>query len=267
LPVVITIHGADLQIHIHKNLRLQKHILSIISKADAIGLVSQKLFQILDRYITQQQRKKLNIIHNGIQIYNNYDNVEWGDDEKNIRIITIANLIEQKGFKYVFKALGELREKFKNITYFIIGSGWDEDRIKRQAREHGLEKEVKFLGKMPHKVAMSYLKNADIFIMLSENESFGIVYIEAMYLKTITIGSIGEGISEVISNNENGFLVNPKNSQNIKELLEYILKNYKHMSELKEKAHSDVWPKFSWRNNAKLYIDLYKNIQKNFHNS
>ena len=63
------------------------------------------------------------------------------------------------------------------------------------------------------------MKKADIFVLPSYDETFGLVYLEAMAAGCLTIGSINEGIDGTIVNNQNGFLCDPFNEQSIKETL------------------------------------------------
>lgn len=263
IPLVITIHGADLQVLAERSYKYNLRVYKILGQADGIGLVSKKLQGQLYKKAPEGFRfPEVKVVYNGIQIYDNYPAIDWEIKEPVIKMLTIANLIEQKGFGLVFEAMKNLKFRFPQLRYFIIGQGWDRKKIEEQAAKFGLQDRVVFLGSMPHRKAMAYLKEADLFIMPSKNEALGVVYLESMSFGNITIGSQGEGIAEIINDGENGYLVDPLDPESLQKKLEFILPRLKELQILKQKAKERVWPEFSWENNAREYIDLYTGVRR-----
>jgi glycosyltransferase involved in cell wall biosynthesis len=248
-----------------QNRHYRNRIYDVLSRSDGIGVVSYKLKNAV--YESAQGIIKcppVNVIYNGIQVYDTYPDIDWKVNDKCIKMLVIASLIERKGFDILFQAMHMIRDKFPQLNCFIIGDGWDKVKIYQQAAELNLLNTVHFMGAMPHHHAMAYLKDADIFVLPSRKESFGIVYIEAMYFGKITIGSRGEGIDEIIQDGINGFLINPSNPHELKVLLLKILPNLKKMNDLKANAVKTVWPRFSWENNAREYQEIYENAIREF---
>ena len=93
-----------------------------------------------------------------------------------------------------------------DFTLTFIGDGAEKTTIEEEHRRLGCLGEVKFTGRIPREEIIQYLKQADVFIMISRGEIFGLVYLEAMALGLIPIGSKNEGIDGIIRNGENGFL-------------------------------------------------------------
>ena len=265
IPLVVTIHGHDLQVLAKNSDLLRKRLLRILSGSNGIGLVSQKLRGLLMSYDKNKVIKvpKL-VISNGIRMNERYRNENQKKESNDIVFITIASLIQQKGFFTVLEALKILSGEFPNIRYTIIGDGWDKSLIVEKINELQLHDRVKLLGTLTHKQAMEVLNDSDIFVLPSVNESFGIVYIEAMYLKKIVIGSEGEGINEVIKNGENGFLIEPNNVKKLSELFKYIILNLDKLGNLREAAYKTVWQRYTWDNNARQYLKLYDKVLKDF---
>ncbi len=264
IPVVLTIHGADIQIFMKENEKNRKEIFSLLEKTDKIAVVSDKLKkELLEAGLSNKKVYSIHVIPNGIQVYDMYPPKRWPETSRGIRLLTIATLIEQKGFYSIFEVLSDLSDKY-NINYCIIGQGRDEQKIKETAHKKGLSEIVHFLGPMPHLEAMAFMKEADIFIMPSKNESFGIVYIEAMYFEKVVIGSKNEGIDGIIVDGRNGFLVNPDNPDELKRKLIYILNHPEKMLQIRKQARQDVWPGFSWSNNVTKYISIYNQCIKEF---
>ena len=88
----------------------------------------------------------------------------------------------------------------------IVGDGSDKKLLMELAKNKKLEKVI-FKGKLPHSSVIDEMRKADCFIMISENEVFGLVYLEAMSQGCITIASKGEGIDGIIQDKKNGFFM------------------------------------------------------------
>ena len=67
------------------------------------------------------------------------------------------------------------------------------------------------------------MSGCDIFVLPSWDEAFGVVYLEAMSFQKPVIGTIGQGISDIIIDGENGFLVPPRNIAELQKKIEYLI--------------------------------------------
>lgn len=133
---------------------------------------------------------------------------------KEITITTIATLIKRKNIDVLIKTINEI----PNIKLNIIGSGKEEIKLKKLAKGSNIE----FLGQLQRSSVIEKLKNSDIFVLLSDNETFGLSYLEAMATGNIVIGKKGDGIDGILKDGENGFLINP-NSKELKKCLDKII--------------------------------------------
>ena len=133
---------------------------------------------------------------------------------KKITITTVASLIKRKNIDVLIKALNEMPQ----IKLNIIGSGCKEKNLKKLAKGSNIQ----FFGQLQRPLVIEQLKNSDIFVLLSNNETFGLSYLEAMATGNIVIGKKGDGIDGILKDNENGFLINP-NSEELKKCLDKIL--------------------------------------------
>ena len=124
-----------------------------------------------------------------------------------------------KNVDITVRALGELRDRY-SFSFTIIGKGQNEPMLRELVAEMGLEDRVTFHEWMPREQVMEYMQRSDCFIMPSGNETFGIVYVEAMASGCYTIGSRGEGIDGTIVDGHNGALVQVGSVQSLVEALE-----------------------------------------------
>ena len=134
---------------------------------------------------------------------------------KEITITTVASFIKRKNIDVIIKALNEM----PNLKLNIIGSGKEEKNLKKLTKDNT---NINFLGQLERNKVIEELKKSDIFVLLSDNETFGLSYLEAMATGNIVIGKKGDGIDGIIKNSKNGFLIEPK-SEELKKCLEKIL--------------------------------------------
>ena len=118
------------------------------------------------------------------------------------KIIYVGQLIERKHLKTLIEALSRFPERGYELT--VVGVGPQKEEDEQLARVLGVN--ARFLGKLPHGTVIDEMSKSDCFVMVSENEVFGLVYLEAMAQGCITIASEKEGMEGIIQNGGNGFL-------------------------------------------------------------
>lgn len=133
----------------------------------------------------------------------------------------VGSLIARKYPAHVLDALikcypdNEFRIKY-------IGDGAEMTNIKKLASSHNCAKSVEFTGRIPRESIISHLKECQCFVMISTQEIFGLVYLEAMSLGLIPIGSKKEGIDGIIQDGVNGFLCEAGNVQELSSIIRRI---------------------------------------------
>lgn len=129
-------------------------------------------------------------------------------DRTEHRIIYVGTLIKRKKADTIIRALSLLRDEY-SFHFTIIGSGECEAEFRALTGELKMDDLVEFIPWMPREQVLEYMRESDCFVMPSYNETFGIVYVEAMASGCYTIGSRGEGIDGTIKDGHNGALVEP----------------------------------------------------------
>ena len=125
-----------------------------------------------------------------------------------IKVLTCANLIKRKNIDKLILAIKDLDD----FELTIIGDGKEFKRLKSLVKEVGCgfnRTNIKFLGRLPHEKVLEQMQTADIFILPSVNETFGMVYLEAMASGCVTVCTKNDGIDGIIKDGENGFLTEP----------------------------------------------------------
>src|SRR5699024_2075087 len=147
------------------------------------------------------------IVHSGIDESTiiNLQKLQEKAKRKSKTIFIASSMIKQKNIDILIKSFAKVAEE-KNVKLKIAVDGTERKNLYRLVREKNLEDKVEFLGYMSREKVFKQMEEADVFVMVSSNETFGLVYLEAMAKGCITIGSKGEGIDGVIKDSENGYL-------------------------------------------------------------
>jgi phosphatidylinositol alpha-1,6-mannosyltransferase len=104
-----------------------------------------------------------------------------------------------KGHDRVIAVLPALRPRFPNLAYVVAGAGDDRPRLEALAREFGVADFVLFLGRVPEDELVDHYRMADVFVMPSTKEGFGIVFLEAMACGVPAIGGDADGSIDPLS--------------------------------------------------------------------
>lgn len=135
--------------------------------------------------------------------------------------VYVGSLIERKYPSLIVRALSEAYPD-GDFSMTFIGDGAEKSVIEEEYHKAGSLGDLHFTGRIPREEIIQYLRQADVFVMISKAEIFGLVYLEAMALGVIPIGSKNEGIDGIIVDGENGFLCEAGNKDELAEVLKRI---------------------------------------------
>jgi len=127
-------------------------------------------------------------------------------------LLSVARLDRReryKGITDVIASLPKILEGWPRAFYVIVGDGDDRAGLEALAVMMGVAKHVRFVGSVPDERLTSYYRAADVFVLPSGREGFGIVFLEAMYQERPCVGGSAGGTPEVITEGATGFLVAP----------------------------------------------------------
>ncbi len=128
-----------------------------------------------------------------------------------------------KGHDKVLRALKALAGSRPDLDYVIAGDGDDRGRLEELARELGVAHRVHFVGQVSDSELIDYYRLADVFIMPSAKEGFGIVFLEAQACGLPVIGGAGDGTRDPLADGQLGALVDPDRDSELREAIETAL--------------------------------------------
>jgi glycosyltransferase involved in cell wall biosynthesis len=115
-----------------------------------------------------------------------------------------------KGFDEVIDVLPQLLRQFPDLKYLIVGDGSDRARVEAKVRVAGLSHCVIFAGRIPESEKVAHYNLADVYVMPSYGEGFGIALIEAAACGTAIVGSSVDGARDALLDGCLGRTVDPK---------------------------------------------------------
>lgn len=137
--------------------------------------------------------------------------------------IFVGSLIERKHPTCLIPAISQSM-KSEEFSIVYVGDGAQKKEIESLAHKYGCEDKLRFTGRINRDDVTKELDKADIFIMLSTDETFGLVYLEAMARGCIVIASSDEGMDGIIEHGVNGFLCKAGDSEALADII-YTIKS------------------------------------------
>ncbi len=193
------------------------------------------------------------------------DTVKWypsKDSPKShdgvFKLITVGRLYTCKGHDILIKSVKLLLDEGREVALKIVGSGPEESSLKSLVQDFGIASSVTFTGSMSEDQIIDLMHESDAFALASHFETLGVVYMEAMAMGVAVIGTNAGGVPEIISNQEDGLLVPPKDEIALKEAIGYLIDNPELREKLAVSGRKTITERFDSRlGAATLYEKLY----------
>lgn len=259
VPLITTIQATDLDITIHKNNKCKNKVKDVLEYSNEVISPSPRLqSQLMDLF-----NIKSNAIGYGFDInkvvLDTQENLSFNYKDK-IVIMSVSRLIKSKGLDCNIKAINKLKESYGNILYLIVGDGPEKENLIQMVKRLGLDDYVNFLGELNHLETMQYINISDIFSLPSWQETFGLVYLEAMANKKPVIGCRGQGFDGIIEHQQNGFLAMPKDTESVYKIIKYILSNPLISEKIGRSAKETAINNFTFDKIASKIDAIYRSI-------
>lgn len=148
-------------------------------------------------------------------------NTEKYNDIKTWRITYVGRLVSYKNIDSTIRALSEINDI--NWEFNIVGEGAQYCELEKLARSLNCIERIHFFGHIQRSEVMQILKDTHIFVMISKDEVFGLVYLEAMAASSLVVASRNGGVDGIIVDNENGFLCTEGDTKELKGILINIM--------------------------------------------
>jgi glycosyltransferase involved in cell wall biosynthesis len=225
------------------------HYLSIVC-------ISRGVYKSLLKWVGLKIGNRLKLVYNGAKIYKFSKRTSLNN--RLPRLISVGRLVTKKNFKITINTISEIRDKIE--SYIIAGEGKDRKQIEKLIKTLKLENKIKLVGWKEN--VEEYFQKADIQLIPSLYEGFGLVAAEGMSTGLPVVASNVEGLKEVLGAPSPSVIL-VKKIHSIKEWKKGI---FQAISNIKKYGHNKIAKisqtqakKFTYRKMAKTYLKIYSN--------
>lgn len=186
-------------------------------------LLAQTLYEDIQKYVLPEN---IFICPNGIP--ESQDSGPVNRNNAETKLLFLSNLLIEKGVFTLLDACKILKDKGYSFICDFVGGETAEinaTQFVTETQKRGINNIVFYRGKKYGIDKDRMLKNANIFILPTYNECFPLVLLEAMQQKLPCISTYEGGITDIIIQNETGYIVQKKSAQELAEKIEILLKN------------------------------------------
>lgn len=255
VKILVHLHGKG--IGNNKKFIYKKLYRIVFNKIFCICL-SKKLTSEVERF----NLKKIYILNNGIESIEFQKNNNSPSELSTIRILFLSNLIKEKGIFTFLNTCAKLKSLSIKFEATIIGKPFDvtDIDIDNFTKEHQLVNSLFYLGSRYGAEKFEIIKRSHVLIFPTsyKNEAFPLVLLEALQFGLVPITTDEGGITDIIENNVNGFIVHADDSDQIAESIKYLQNNPLVYHKLSERGIQQF--------NEKFKIETFENNLSNIFN-
>ncbi|WP_044296684.1 glycosyltransferase [Robinsoniella peoriensis] len=258
-PFIITGHGGDIMSMNHGIIKKLKT--RALKRASYVTTVSEELKSKAESITNLGNIEVISMGCNTEKFGKKYAiNNYFKQNDKKV-LLFVGRLAEKKGIKYLIDAMNEI-----DALLFIVGEGPLRGILQKQAEP--INNKIRFLGAKTHEELKVLYASADIFVAPSitakdgDTEGVPTVLMEAMASGLPCVASDSGGISSLISNGEEGFLVEEKNVNQLVDRLGILVQDDNLRIKLSEKARLKA-EQYDYKNIAEKYAAVLKKALKN----
>lgn len=262
VPIITTLHGTDITL-VGSDASYKNVVDFSINQSDGVTAVSEYLKD--ETYSRFDIKKDIRVIPNFIDLErfkksdkNHFKKAICPNDEK--VVVHVSNFREVKRVPEVVSVFNEVIKNDIPAKLLLVGDGPDRQRAERRCRELGICGEVRFLGKQEN--VEEILSIADLFLIPSGSETFGLAALEAMSCSVPVISSNIGGLPEVNIHGETGYLCDLDDIDCMGKYAVEILSNEKLHKELSQNARKQA-ERFEMDKIVTEYEDYYKEVKAN----
>ena len=209
------------------------------------------------------EKEKIRIVPNGVDIkkfrpLKNQNRIKKQMGVNNqYCVLFVGRLIPRKGLSFLVQAAKQIVKEEEQTRFVIVGDGPQRSQLIYNLEKNRILKNFIFLGDVKDEILPLIYNCADVFVFPSIQEGQGIALLEAQATSKPVITFNTGGVREAIINQETGLLVEP-NSDELANAVLKLLKNEELRNKMGKKGREFVSKYFSWNNNAKKLLEIYK---------
>ncbi len=268
IPLVITSHGGDLaeDSRFRNRPLVMKRCRETLEQADAVTCISSYMKKSIQE-VAPDCAAHLHSIPNGVdcaaltaKVFETPGVAQRNKLKPDSFILFLGRLHRRKGVEVLIKAFHQVAKKNPDTQLVVAGDGDEMISLRAQTQQNGVANRIHFVGAVQGVDKLWLLQNAVCLVLPTPTrETFGLVLLEAMTNGKPVIGTKLGGILDLIEENQNGFLVQPGDADDLAQAIEKMFSDSRRRQEMGlaavEKAKLYDWPVV-----AQKYIALFESL-------
>ena len=212
---------------------------------------------------------KVRKIYNGIDISRFQPRARAPRAENGVKLLSVGDLVEPKGFDYLIRACKILKERGYTVRCRIIGGRLTAEinnyiELMKLRKALRLEEEVLFIGRQPFDRVLEEYQDADIFVLPAVTAKHGgrditpNALIEAMAMKLAVVSTTSGAIPEIVQNGVSGILLPPRDAGALAATIIQLIENPLFRVELGNNARKRIEERFDSGKNVAHFVGLFR---------
>jgi glycosyltransferase involved in cell wall biosynthesis len=217
---------------------------------------------------------KLVMVPNGVntEVYNQVVKTDLAEFRRKFAlpeeklVLFVGRLVYEKGVHVLVNAIPKILEK-ANAKFVIVGNGYMKEQLSNLVKSMGLTHKVIFAGFVDDQTLRNLQRIADVSVVPSLFEPFGIVALEAMAAKSPVVVSDTGGLSEIVDHDVTGVKVYTGNPDSLAWGINKVLLDEGYANWIRTNAYKKIQEKFDWGKIAQQTKNIYEAVLKEYSKS
>lgn len=256
------VHFHNKGVSSNQHLKLNNILYRLVFKNTKVILLAPELYQDVQKYV---DKKQVYYCSNGIPAIEKIKIIKYKDKHKKgdtSVLLFLSNLIISKGVLVLLEACKILKEQGVVFQCQIVGGPGDLNEIQLldKISELGLKKEVVYLGKKYGEDKIEVFNEASIFVLPTfyDNECFPLVLLEAMQFSLPLVATREGGITSIVNDSKNGFIVSRKDAEDLARVLIIMIEDRKLRRKLGKKSRKYFKERYTLETFEENFLEILK---------
>lgn len=258
-PIVFTNHSSGFLKMITKLYNIPR-LQILLRKVDYIITPS---IELAEKSALVKSKDKIKYISNGVDT-SYFLPSELDRDKNNFYVFCPRRIVEKNGIFTLICAIPTITRKELNIRFLFCSKLNLEDEYHKKIinfiESHNIRKYITFLGDLPLEKMKEYYQKSHLVVIPSFMEANSIACLEAMACESVVIASGVGGLSTLIENEKNGYLVPPGDSEVLANKIIKVIQHYDNIHCIRKTARDSVIKNYSWDIITRNTVDIYKKV-------
>jgi len=252
-PLVLSVHGGDVLATAQRSAYAERVVRRTFAHARLVLANSAGT----ERRCRALGARATTVVHLGTDVP--LETAPPADADRPRTLVTVGHLVARKRHADVIEALALLVPRHSGLRYAIVGDGPERGALEALAARRGVRDRVDFAGQLPPAQARSRAAAADLFVLPSTDEAFGVAYVEAMAAGVPAIGCEHEdGPDEIAAAGPGLIRVPARSPQALAVEIDRLLSDDDARAALGRQARSTVAHAFTWERCGRQTVLAYE---------